>query len=90
MNLSMKDSDFGPIIVNMYGGGQERGPTVSLYSHLQKPVGGFIMVCCYISGRVMGDPVKIDGIMNTDSLILIHTMACNIIKKVSGWHGLIY
>lgn len=33
MNLSMKDSDFGPIIVNMYGGVQERGPTVSVHSH---------------------------------------------------------
>lgn len=38
MNLSMKDSDFGPIIVNMYGGGQERGPTVSVYIHLENPL----------------------------------------------------
>lgn len=49
-----------------------------------------VMVQSCSSASDVGDPVKIDGIMNTDSLILIHTMARNVIKKVSGWHGFIY
>lgn len=50
----------------MYGGGQERGSTRESLQPFVKQGGGSFMVWSCISASGVGDPVKIEGIMNIE------------------------